>query len=88
MVGVTPGVKSERAREAGRGKGEIETRPREGAVGIYKDVRDNADGDRGARQGVRPAAEDARQVHGRVRLQVLPAALHEALQPHDPRAQP
>lgn len=87
MVGVTPGV-SERAREAGGGKGEIETRPREGAVGIYKDVRDNADGDRGARQGVRPAAEDARQVHGRVRLQVLPAALHEALQPHDPRAQP
>lgn len=48
-------------------------------MGIYKDVRDNADGDRGARQGVRPPAEDARQVHSRVRLQVLPAAFYQAL---------
>lgn len=56
-------------------------------MGIYKDVRDNADGDRGARQGVRPAAEDASQVHCRVRLQVLPATLYQTLQPDDPRAQ-
>lgn len=82
--------KSKREEGKERTDRERETRPREGAVGIYKDVRDNADGDRGARQGVRPAAEDARQVHGvpGVRLQVLPAALHEVLQPDDPRAQP
>ena len=78
-------AREERERERER---EISYRvKREGAVGIYKDVRDNANGDRGARQGVRPAAEDARQVHRRVRLQVLPETLHETLQPHDTRAQ-
>lgn len=57
-------------------------------MGIYKDVRDNADGDRGARQGVRPTAEDASQVRGRVRMQVLPATIHQTVQPYDTRAQP
>lgn len=46
-------------------------------------VRDNASRDR-REEGVQE--EDAGQM--RVCLQVLPATLHQALQPHDPRALP